>query len=415
MNDILFSLTGRTLAFLFLVLVAATPHAHAYGPDGHKIVGAIADERLAHSPVAAKIRAMLQGYTLEKAATIPDDIKGWDKKGVDAPGIFRYTSRPLVDAQLAAFWRANPPTHDHKSPMPSHHWFHYTDVPVLNPEKYRDGKTGRDQWDIVHMIRYCVRVLKGEEPEENARKITKPIAVILLAHYVGDIHQPLHAGAEYFDRAGQPVDPDKGTPGLEDQGGNTIMLKHTAATAAKIGKNQTKLHGFWDNQSVAANLPTFPKEMPKPERRTKMDAARKVLVQQLATTEPSAWRPPANAKPEDYGEVWVDDILPIAREAHERLQFSGVAAKQQDAEVFAAGFAQEKPPRDGVHYDEWAAKTVREELHKAGWRLADLLEKCMGNEKATPAAAGATPESLLRPATMPTTSPVVPAPAVPVP
>ena len=58
------------------------------------------------------------------------------------------------------------------------------------------------QWDIVHMMRYCIAVLKGEEPENNPRGITKPIAIILLAHFVGDIHQPLHVGAEYFDAHG---------------------------------------------------------------------------------------------------------------------------------------------------------------------------------------------------------------------
>nr|MBA3272390.1 hypothetical protein [Chthoniobacterales bacterium] len=179
------------------ILLAASP-LHAYGPIGHQIVGAIADERLAGTPVGAKVRRLLDGFTLEKAAVIPDEIKGWDEKGADDPDIFHYSSRPGIDAQLRHFWRANPPTRDHGSAIPSHHWFHYADVPVLNPQKYADGKTGRWQWDIVHMISYCVAVLHGDEPEGNARKITEPIAIILLAHYLGDIHQPLHVGAQYF-------------------------------------------------------------------------------------------------------------------------------------------------------------------------------------------------------------------------
>jgi len=32
-------------------------------------------------------------------------------------------------------------------------------------------------------------VLKGQEPENNARKINKPIAVILLAHMVEQLHK----------------------------------------------------------------------------------------------------------------------------------------------------------------------------------------------------------------------------------
>lgn len=366
----------RTLLALFAAFAVAA-NAFGYGPIGHQIVGAIADERLGNSPTGVKLRSLLQGYTLEKAAVIPDEIKGWDKKGVDDPGIFRYSSRPRLDAELADFWRANPPTKDHHSPIPSHHWFHYTDVPVLNPQRYADGKAGRSEWDIVQMMKMCVAVLEGALPEDNPRKITKTVAVILLAHFIGDIHQPLHVGAQYFNAQGQPVDPDKGTPGAEDQGGNTIRLNHTPAAAAKIGAAHSKLHGFWDTGAVKQLLPQLPPDMPKEERKAQTNAARRALMLQLAKEEPKNWRPPANVKPQDYAELWANEILPVAREAHNRLQFSGITQRPEGDSVLAVGQAQEKPAPDGVPYHEWAAKTVRQELHKAGWRLADLLEKSL--------------------------------------
>src|SRR5881396_452969 len=68
---------GVLIAFAVLALRASTL---AYGPLGHEIVGAIADERLANTPTAAKIRALLDGLTLEKAAVIVDEIKGWTKR-----------------------------------------------------------------------------------------------------------------------------------------------------------------------------------------------------------------------------------------------------------------------------------------------------------------------------------------------
>jgi hypothetical protein len=365
----------RNLFALAAFLCLTNQEAHAYGPPGHQIIGAIADERLAGTPASAKIGAMLQGYDLEKAAVIPDEIRGWDKNGVDDPKTFRYSSRPRLDAQLADFWRANPPTHDLNSPIPSHHWFHYTDVPVLNRQKYADGKAGRSQWDIVRMISYCVGVLRGDEPEDNARKITKPIAVILLAHFVGDIHQPLHVGAQFFDEKGRAVDPDKTQPAFDHHGGNTITFNFPPATAERIGQKKAKLHGFWDNQAVAANLPRLPKEMPKEERRAQMDAAKKELVARLAKEEPKSWRLPPNLQLKDYSEAWANEILPIAREAHDRLQFTGMVPKEEDGHMVAAGFAEEKTAADGVPYDEWSARVVREKLHQAGWRLADLLEK----------------------------------------
>src|SRR5262249_23425458 len=159
----------------------------AYGPLGHEIVGEIADERLANTPTAAKVYALLDGMRLEKAALIADEIRGWDKKGVDDPRSFHYSARRNLHKQLPDFWRANQPTDDPNSPTPSHHWFHYTDVPVTPAQRYRDGTIGRSKWDVVHMIPFCIDVLQGRIAEQNDRKITKPVAIILLAHYVADI------------------------------------------------------------------------------------------------------------------------------------------------------------------------------------------------------------------------------------
>ena len=203
---------------------------------------------------------------------------------------FVTTSRPRLDAELAEFWRANPPTRDLQSPVPNHHWFHYTDVPMLNRQKYADGKTGRSQWDIVQTMKLCISVLQGEVPEDNPRKITKTVAVILLAHFVGDIHQPLHVGAQYFDAKGNPVDPDKAGHGFDNHGGNTIRFNFSPAAAEATGHKHAKLHGFWDTRAVLLLLPQIPKELPKEEKKAKSMAARRGLALQLAKAEPKDWR-----------------------------------------------------------------------------------------------------------------------------
>src|ERR1051326_8462123 len=269
---------------LLIFSLAAVSSAHAYGPDGHKIIGAIADQRLAGTPTLARLSELLDGYNLQEAAIMADTIKQWDKPGIDDPKVQRYfSSHPKIAEQLRAFWKANPPTDDTKSAIPSHHWFHYTDVPLADGEKYADGKIGRNQWDIVHMMRYCIAVLRSEMPENNERKITKPIAVILLAHFVGDIHQPLHVGAQYFDAKGNPVNPASGSENYPDEGGNSLRLKLRDAVARR---HAPKLHGFWDNDAVMANLPQFPDSMPKEERQRQMDAAEKALTDRLAKDEP---------------------------------------------------------------------------------------------------------------------------------
>lgn len=350
--------------------------ALGYGPIGHQIVGAIADDKLAGSETGKKVAALLDGMTLEKVSVIPDEIRGWDKTGPDDPGIFHYSAHPRIDAQLRDYWHANPPTKDLNSATPSHHWFHYTDVPLVGGEKYGDGKAGRTKWDIVHMIPYCIAVLKGEVPEDNPRKITKPVAVILLTHFVGDIHQPLHVGAEFFDKGGHPTNPGKTADSLEDQGGNTLQLSLTSGPTDAV--RHAKFHYFWDSESVAANLPALPETMPKEERRAKTDTAKAELVREFVGHEPKNWRLASGVALKDYAEAWANEILPIAREAHERLEFKDIAAKQmEDGSIVAAGFLEEKKSPDGVSYYDWSGRVARDELHKAGWRLADVLEQAL--------------------------------------
>ncbi len=364
------------MAATLLAIGLSTPLL-AYAPLGHEIVGAIADERLANTPTATKVRTLLDGLSLEKAALIADEIKGWDKKGVDDPRSFHFSAHRKIDKQLREFWRANQPTHDANSAMPSHHWFHYVDVPVVRMEKYADGKAGRSKWDIVHMIPYCLEVLRGRVPEQNERKITKPVALILLAHYIADIHQPLHVGAEYFDAQGRIADPDKDKSALADEGGNTFTLELSDEPPRGRGIRKKKLHGFWDYDAVNALFPDVPSPMRKSELQAQIEPLKTQLVHEMATHEPLNWRMPASSDIHNYAELWADEILPIAREAHERLQFINVHPQQEEDRVVAAGEADEKPRPDHMGYRAWAGNIVREELHKAGWRLADLLEKTL--------------------------------------
>jgi S1/P1 Nuclease len=364
----------RLLVLAFLLLFALGREASAYGPDGHKIIGAIADRKLANTPAGARVSELLDGYTLEEASIMADTIKQWDKPGIDDPKVQKYfSSHPKIAEQLRAFWKANPPTTDPKSIVPSQHWFHYTDVPLVDAEKYGDGKAGRSEWDIVHMMRYCIEVLEVKKPAENERKITKPIALILLAHFVGDIHQPLHVGAQYFDAKGNPVNPAKVSESFPDEGGNSLRLKLTDGVPRK---RDPKFHGFWDMDAVLANLPQWPDTMPKEERQMKMDAAEKALTNRLALEAPKNWMLPPSLPVEDYPEAWANEILPLAREAHSRLHYQNVTPKLDKDQMVADGELVEAPGQT-PSYRKWSTGVVLEEMHKAGWRLADLLTKIL--------------------------------------
>jgi hypothetical protein len=354
-------------------LLALALFARAYGPEGHKIIGGIADRRLAGTSAGNRVTELLNGYTLEEVSIIADTIKQWDKPGIADPQVQRYfSSHPKIARQLRNFWKANPPTQDPRSAAPSHHWFHYTDVPLVGGEKYGDGKIGRRRWDLVQMMRYCIEVLEGKIPEGNERKITRPIAIILLSHFVGDIHQPLHVGAQYFDAKGDPANPSQVRGVFSDKGGNSLRIKLSGAAPRR---HDQKFHAFWDSDAILANLPSLPETMAKEERQAAMDAAEKRLVTQLARTEPKNWS--SNAPVEKLPEIWANEILPLARAAHTRLHYENVALKFDHEKMVVDGEIVEKEGENRIPYSHWAAAQALVEIHKAGWRLADLLNRTL--------------------------------------
>lgn len=339
----------RKLVPLLLIVSLFSVNALAYGPRGHKLVGAIADKRLARNPtVAKKVRKLLDGLTLARAATLPDEIKSWDDcrgHGSTNPVI----SKPRINDELHAFWLANK-----CGKRPSHDIFHYTDVPVIGDEEYGSGTIGRDpEFDIVQMIPFCIKVLRGEEPETNDRAITKSVAVILLAHYLGDIHQPLHVGAEFFNADGEPFHPTDADKGFEDQGGNKLILFTFMDGELK---SAGKFHGYWDGQTVTNAFG---------------DAADATVATRLARRAPGNWK--LNGDTETWAEQMANDILPLSREAHSRLEYDNVVIVNGAKEI-KSGDAKEKPHHSGQFYAIWAAGVVKKEIQKGGWRLAALLE-----------------------------------------
>jgi hypothetical protein len=330
-----------TAALLFLLLPCST---FAYGPRGHRLVGAIADLRLATDQKASeKVSKLLDGLTLATAAGLADSIKGWDD--CDRPaGQYSVAGGPRINAELRAFVKANPCKGN-----PDHHEFHYTDVPVTGNETYKSGKIGRSEYDIVHMIAFCIRVLGNKEPQPNPRAITKTVAVILLSHYLGDIHQPLHVGAEYFDDNGLPIEPSDKVKWHGDQGGNKLNL----FTYLDTGKPKAMggFHSYWDSKVVEAAFGDTP------------DAQ---VAAELAKQEPTGWKLKGN--PDELAQKMADEIMPIAVEAHRRLEYSKVRISG-DGDI-EAGRAAEK---EHGTYATWSEGIVRTEIQKAGWRLAAIL------------------------------------------
>jgi len=343
----------KITALLIMALLPAC--VLGYGARGHAMVGAIADLRLSiDKPTQAKVAKLLDGISLAQAATIADSIKSWDicveHTSMDVP----VAGGARINAELRAFVKANP-----CDSKPNHREFHYTDVPIAGDEKYSSGSIGRSDYDIVHMIAYCIKVLAGVEPEKNKRAITKSVAVILLAHYLGDIHQPLHVGAEYFDDNGDPVEPSQNIRWHGDQGGNKLDLFWYADGKPKALGN---LHSYWDTKVVDDAFE---------------DRGDNKIALEFAQNEPLGWR--LTGDPDSLAQQMADEILPIAREAHRRLQYSKVRAKGNGD--IDGGRALDPQNDDHTPYSVWSQAIVKFEIQKAGWRLAAILSAALADRR----------------------------------
>src|SRR5258705_13773138 len=101
----------KKLIAVLLTLGLLAGNAYAYGARGHRLVGAIADKRLANSKneaVKKKLAKLLDGMNLAEVATLPDNIKDWDPKKEDPKNPqpprepFKVKDHPKIQAQLGA-------------------------------------------------------------------------------------------------------------------------------------------------------------------------------------------------------------------------------------------------------------------------------------------------------------------------
>ena len=296
------------LAAVFFAAAIPAP-ATAWDYPGHRIVGAIADLVLQqyHPEAYAKISALLEiksadgtvvKRSLSQVAVFPDCAKKNNEP---------YCGRPSSDEEKAYAARNR---HQDR--------FHYTDVP-LQQAQYRAGSAGTGETDVVQMIGYTVAQLSAKTAADRPGKLadvdlTDTEAVWLLAHLVGDIHQPLHVGAKYTDLSCEKdVDPNQagdakdrfgiGKTVAETVGGNLILLEAREPAVPPAAN----LHFYWDGASVARAM-----------RAAGLGHSEQDFARLLAGSLPSGWQSAGAAG--TWGSQWASEIMPLAVEAHARLQ-----------------------------------------------------------------------------------------------
>jgi S1/P1 nuclease len=119
---------------------------------------------------------------------------------------------------------------------PDFHTWHYIDFGLNGegPSISTDvGDLNNQDGNVVIGLKRAVAVLKGgSDPVIQ----NKPVALALVCHLVGDIHQPMHCVAHYFPNG--HTEGELKSP--HDEGGNLVELKN----AKLVWPN---LHFFWDS------------------------------------------------------------------------------------------------------------------------------------------------------------------------
>jgi len=201
----------RVSMLVFAAMLAASPAAMAWSALGHRLVGAIAERHL--SPAAeAQVRELLAGEpdpTLAGVAYWADALRNSD------PAEFKRTSR-----------------------------WHYINAlgGGCDFDLIRDCPDGNCV--VAQIERQSAILADRAQPREARRDALK-----FLVHFVGDVHQPMHAG----DRA--------------DAGGNGYQISLVTALEPEAyardkyndGVMGTNLHSVWDYYILGARGLSLPR------------------------------------------------------------------------------------------------------------------------------------------------------------
>lgn len=322
------------------VATSICSQAGAWGADGHRTVGVLAEKLLEGTHAGAEVRALLGTLSLADATLWADCAKGV-KPDEANPSQLVYASAgrfpecqifetPQGQAEMIDFVRrnlksCNPQPHEEDC----HRQYHYTDLNLTQPV-YRLGVVGAREDDVVGAITAAIRVLQGKAAPPPFAFKDKREALLVLVHYVGDIHQPLHVGAVYVSAAGRRINPDKTglNLGTETRGGNELMVA------------ERRLHSLWD-------------EVGPSQRPSRVDAAWVARAKAVPAT---------GSDLEQFSTLWATDSLRQSREAFRLVTFAPRVDKQWPTSL----------PND---YPARMALVKRVQLTAAGAHLAEVLER----------------------------------------
>ncbi len=383
-------LIDHVLAWTALA-IGCTSLTYGYSAPGHRFVGALAEDILrvqsqSANPAEARraretlerARKLLHGLSFAQASTVPDEIKAWDPKGKfsehpDRLAAERHWPRKLT-ADLRRYFEANSDPASGRV----HSTYHYTDIPVTPTEHgtYAPGAVGSERYDVVETLHACEEILREHGKGGDGRLIPEDVALVLMIHFVGDLHQPLHVGAEYFDAKGDSVMPTRAELASgqvkSDIGGNSLEVP--ASLTPPYNGRPGNLHYVWDGEIPKRAFEAWQQSLgsasDSPESLAGLLANRPAPAGCIPTRYDSSDLMPV-------WESWANEILPIAEQAHAAFLTPVREVPAREPKVFEGELELKNPRED---YDRAEAPVVQAELLKAGWRLAWVLETVLAPE-----------------------------------
>ena len=161
---------------------------HAWAREGHEIVAIIAEHRL-QPDIREVVTALLEGTTFVEASMWADQVR----------------------AKETAAW-------------------HYVNIPIDEDTYDADRHCPKAQCVIGQIERFR-QVLANQDADFGKRQK----ALKYLIHFVGDLHQPLHAGDNH------------------DRGGNDVQVEFLGQTINPYNHKPWNLHAVWDSGILEAH------------------------------------------------------------------------------------------------------------------------------------------------------------------
>jgi len=318
------SLPVRRCAAACALAVAFASPAYPWWSNEHRAIGEVAAASL-NDTAKEQVAKILGNDDLGAIATYMDDLR-------------------------EAFFHAGPLGQDPEalqfnSYFPHNNTWHYIDLPLGTTAYTLDDPFGNPQ-DVVHQIEAAVDVLEGK----GDPRISPKMALRMIVHFVGDLHQPLHAANGYYI-----VNPDhtvklvtdpaqcKGLP--NDKGGNSLHFGK--------GKND-ELHAYWDSGGFG--------KVAGSDDPAKIAA---VLAQTVAASG-TAWKSPGDYH--HWAEGWATESVVAARVAYDGIVFGKETPSNKDpAEIYRIEIT--LPPG----YDAAAVPLATTRMSQAAYHLAEIL------------------------------------------